>query len=237
MTTPAFSNAGNGNATTSTGTIAPPFPAVVVADQWALLQVVVRNGTTTPDTPTGWTLMYGPDASGSTTSRQWLYHLDTLTAGTEDSSTVTISFSSDAAVSKAARIYTFDTPYSATSFEAGAATSGTGTQVSMPTVATTGNERLAIACITVADNNTIDSSSGESGGDWQEAAAEYTDSGDTGVCLQIQTAAMATGGTISGGQTPPDSSDPWAARAFALSGISTATPKGLVMLMGDGGFL
>jgi hypothetical protein len=76
----------------------------------------------------------------------------------------------------------------------------------MPTLgATAANNELAVCIITLTSNTTVTASTGESGGDWTEAAAE---DGGTVTTYDIQTAALATAGsTISGGN--------------ATSGVST----------------
>ena len=68
-------------------------------------------------------------------------------------------------------------------------------------VTTTGGNRLAVSFIFVTDNTGIEQSWFENGGDWQEQVAEYQydPSNDVDLTLQLQTANMASAGTISCG--------------------------------------
>lgn len=227
MATPTYNSAGNGAAIATTGNLSVPWPASVPSGKLAVLQATVRNATSTISTPSGWTLMYGPDNGGSTvTVRQYLFRLNTLTTGSE-SGNVALSYGSDAGVTKTGRIYLFDDVDTASSFEAGANTVGTSNSISMPSVAAGGNNRLAVACLFVSDDNAVASATGESGGDWTEAVAEFTTQLGSDGCIQLQTADLSSGGTISGGATSMGASDPWGVRAFALVGAAIQ-PSGTI---------
>jgi hypothetical protein len=97
-------------------------------------------------------------------------------------------------------------------------TAGTTDPVGMPSVTAAGARRLACAFVGVDDDDTIAASTGETGGDWTEATAEYLGSGSNSM-LQLQTAALDAGGTISGGTSSMSNDDDWAVSSFALVGV------------------
>ena len=84
---------------------------------------------------------------------------------------------------------------------AGATTTSQDTSVtaSDASVQTLGADRLALNFVAVDDDNAIAVFTGESGGDWTEAVAEYADGTGTDGAIQLQIAAMASAGTIDGG--------------------------------------
>jgi hypothetical protein len=90
---------------------------------------------------------------------------------------------------------------------------------------------MALNCIGVDDDNTIPSFTGESGGDWT-VAAEFLTATGTDACLNLQTAAMASTGTIDGGTATMAAADNWVNHGFALSpaaAAATARPKQTVV--------
>lgn len=97
---------------------------------------------------------------------------------------------------------------------------GTGTTVSDVGVTTLGADRLACNFIAINDDNAIVAFTGETGGDWaipldgQAGSATGTDAQ-----IGIQTAAMASAGTINGG-TYTMASDAWGIIGFALIGTT-----------------
>lgn len=99
---------------------------------------------------------------------------------------------------------------------------GTGTTVSDRDVTTLGADRLALNFVAANDDVAIDAFTGEAGGDWVEAVAEYASASGTDGMLQLQTAAMASAGTISGGSDTIVSAA-WGVVGFALIGT---TPEG-----------
>jgi hypothetical protein len=171
--------------------------------------VVSIGGTVT--TPSGWTLQAGPATQG-TINAYW-YTRDTRSTGSE-SGTVTVTNS--ASFSQA--IIVAISGVATSSFSEGPGTNnGTTTTVGMPTVAATGNHRLALAAVFAdAGLNGMSSATGESGGDWTEAAAEQ--SSGLGWAFQVQSADLASGGTISGGSQTVTGTTKWCAAGFALVG-------------------
>jgi PKD repeat protein len=206
--------AGAGSGTTGNPT--PSYPAGLQTNDLILLQVTVRDTTTTPTTPAGFTLLYGPDSTG--TGRQWIYYR--FSNGSE-TGTITVTVVGTAC--KIARMYSFRNVALSSFTEAASFGTGTGRRIYAQTVATTDVRRLAVSFVFVNYDKAVDSFTGETGGDWVEATAEYTTTADTRGCAQLQTAIMASAGTISGGSyrmTTP--AYPWGVRAFAL--IPVADP-------------
>jgi hypothetical protein len=97
----------------------------------------------------------------------------------------------------------------------------TGTTVSANGVVTQGPDRLAINLIAINDDNTLASFTGESGGDWTiPTGGSFTSATGTDGALHIQTAAMASQGTIVNGSATMAASDAWGVVGFALKPTS-----------------
>jgi hypothetical protein len=209
--TPAFHAAGAG--VSGTGTLAvPQVPAS--AGTRAFLQVLVRVGSgQAPDTPSGWTLIAGPHPTTTPTSRQWIFRENANRTGSETGD-LSVTFAVGAN-RKTARMYAVENDSGAT-VESLVTTFGAVQPVDMPSVTAGGNCRLAMCFIGCDDDNTIDASTGETGGDWTEAVAEYL--GGTTTMINLQVAPLATGGTISGGTSTLSNDDEWVCSAFAVVG-------------------
>jgi hypothetical protein len=74
----------------------------------------------------------------------------------------------------------------------------TSTSVADEGVGTNGNDRLALQLVALATNQAIGDFTGETGGDWTEAA-EYQDATGVTSTMQLQTASIPSSGTIDGG--------------------------------------
>lgn len=165
-----------------------------------LIAHIFWEGTTTaPSTPLGWTLLDGPRVIETTIARHWVF--GKIADGTEDGTSITFALAPAVTTQRGARIYSFSGRVGGTITDlvVGFAATSHATDPQMPTVTTTVAGSLAVALVAQNDNNTIDSATGESGGDWVEAVAEFSANLTPGLLLQIQTAAMASVGTISGG--------------------------------------
>ena len=202
-----YQAAGAGAATTGDPT--PGYPAGLVANDLILLQVTVRDTSSTVTTPTGFNLLYGPDSTG--TGRQWIYYR--FSTGTE-SGTITVDQSG--ATCCIGRMYSFRNVSLSNFTESGGFGSGSDSSIEMQAVTTTGAKSLAVSFVFENDDNTLSDSAGESGGDWTEAILEYTTTQGSDGGVQLQNATMASAGTITGGTTTMGAVDPWGVRAFAL---------------------
>ncbi|MGB9959781.1 MAG: DUF2341 domain-containing protein [Candidatus Bathyarchaeales archaeon] len=203
-----FVNAGTGSAGTGNSLVVS-YPSGLQAGDLILLQVTVRDTSTVPTTPSGFSLLFGPDSTG--TGRQWIYYK--FATGSESDS-LTISVGGSAV--KMARMYAFRNVAPTNFVEDGGFTSGSGSTINAPTVTTSGDGRLAVAFVFVGYNNAVGSFTGESGGDWQETIPEYTTNLGSRGCIQLQTALIPSTGTISGGTYTMTASNSWGVRAFAL---------------------
>src|SRR3972149_4634323 len=209
---PAYINAGAG-ASATTSPVAVPYPTGITAGNLLILQVSVRNLTSVPTDPSGWTLLYGPDTSG-TSVRQWIY--GKIADGTESGE---LSLAHDASIVVAARIYLFRSVLGTSYTEGGSTTNISGSIVYDAGVTTSGANRLAVNFVAISDNNTgITAFVGETGGDWTEAVAEYSFATGLDGTLQLQTAAMVSSGTIDGGSYTMQAADAGIIRGFALIG-------------------
>ena len=205
-----FQAAGTGAASITNP--APGYPSNLVSGYLILLQVLVWDLTTTPTTPTGFTLLYGPDQDGTPEGRQFIYYK--FSDGTE-SGTLTITIG--ATTGSYARMYSFSNVALSSFTEGGGLGAGSDASIEAVAVTTTDVERLAVSLVAVTDNNTgIDAFAGETGGDWTEAVAEFTSGTGNDGALQLQIATMASAGTISGGSDTMQAADGWIVRAFAL---------------------
>lgn len=101
---------------------------------------------------------------------------------------------------------------------------GTGTSIGDAGVTTSGSDRLAINFLALESSQAIGSFTGETGGDWTEAVAEYS---GTTMTLQVQTAAKASAGTLDGGTYTVGASTTWLSISTALL---PSAPTGVVSL-------
>ena len=197
----AYKSAGAGAATeTSAADLAAPCPATVDAGDILIAHVCHRTTTTAPSTPSDWRLLSGPhDAGTVVTGRYWVY--GKIADGSEDGASVSFGTEGGAAV-RHARIYSFSGYVSGDidRLALGFTTTVHARQPQMPTVTTTETGDLAIALVYMTDDNDLIPSTGESGGDWTEAVAEFKTTLGTDGAMQLQTATpTADPGTISGG--------------------------------------
>jgi hypothetical protein len=212
-----FQAAGDGSGTTGNPT--PNYPSGLQTNDLILLQVTVRDTTNIPTTPTGFTLLYGPDYTDRV--RQWIYYK--FATGSE-SGTITINIGGNSG--KTARMYTFRNVDPSSFTEGENFGSGTQRTIYAQSVTTTDTNRLAVSFVFVSDDNAVDSFTGETGGDWTEAAPEFTTSAGSDGTIQLQTATMASVGTISGGSYYMSNNDRWGVRAFALKPIDWVITEG-----------
>ncbi len=195
-----YKSQGAGASTETSGAaLSPLCPAVVDAGDILLAHVYFEGTATTPSTPSGWTLLSGPHVVETTIGRKWLY--GKIADGSEDGAAV--AFGTPAVTTmRAARVYS-----------AAGRINGTITQLvtqfaftsnaldpTFPTVATQKVGARAFAFVAQNDNNAFANATGESGGDWVEAVAEYTVALTPGFSLGLQTCVpTANPGTVSGG--------------------------------------
>ena len=224
----AFKSAGVTGAATeaSGGALSPLCPLVVDANDILIAHCGYEGTTTTPDTPAGWTLLAGPYTIESA-HRHWIF--GKIAAGTEDAAAV--PFGTPAVTTmRTARVYSFSGWVSGTITDVVPAVSfahlSHATDPQMPTVTTTIAGGLAVACTFQVDDNAQASATGESGGDWVEAVAEYTQAATTpDSALHLQTCTpTADPGTVSGG-TVATANDPCGVIAFEIRPSVPAAPS------------
>ena len=192
-----YNSQGAGASTETSGAaLSPLCPAVVAAGDILIAHVYFEGTATTPSTPGTWTLLDGPRVVESTIARTWVF--GKIADGSEDG--VAVAFGTPAVTTmRAARVYSFAGRVSGaiTDLVTGFAFLSHATDPQMPSVTTTVANSLAVALVSQNDNNALGNATGESGGDWAEAVAEYSVALTPGFVLQIQTAEMASPGTIS----------------------------------------
>ncbi len=225
MAVPTFREAGAGNSIATTGVLTVAYPiAGLVAGDLFLLHVTVRNTSTTVTNPGGsWATLYGPDSNAST-CRSYIFGL--IAVGNETGN-ISVSFGSDAAVCKIGRCYRFRGTATSSYNESGGHTFSTTLRTVTPAAVTSSkNDDLAVAFVYVDNDTSVPGGFiGESGGDWTETTAEYTTTSGSDGLVQLQTAAMADQGTLSGGGTSLLATDGWGCRTF---GLISSTPTQIV---------
>lgn len=172
----------------SGGALSPLCPATVDAGDILILHTHYEGITTVPDTPSGWTLLYGPCAVGLIPDgRHWLF--GRIADGSEDGAAAALGTPA-VTTQRGARIYSFAGRVSGTIRELITCLTNTAhaTDPQMPTVRTTKAGALAVALVTQHDNNTITAAGAVDGGTWAEPVAEFVAAGLPGMNLQIQTA-------------------------------------------------
>ena len=182
-----FVSTGTANASEGYGTNdpTPSYPAGLQANDLILLQVIVLDTSTTPTTPTGFTLLFDSDSNGN--DRQWIYYKFSI--GSE-SGILTVSVSGGSTA--IAQMYSFRNVAASSFTEGGSFGSGTDNTVESRTVTTTGNGGLAVSFIFVDNNVAASDFAGENGGNWAEVTnGEYQFNGNNDGTLDLQTATMA----------------------------------------------
>ena len=215
MAAPVFGDAGTGSATTS-GDITPAYPTGITANMLLLMDVwIAESVAQTAPTITGWT-----QVDGGVLNNHWAY---AKKADGTETGTVTVTRPASTTERFAAVIYRFsadwpqDTATWANNFEDWTGSiNAPSTTVNAPQVDTTGPDRLAVALVALFDNNPSVSFTGETGGDWTEAVAEFTSTVGADLTMQIQTAAMASAGTITGGSFTQAGADAYSILGFAI---------------------
>ncbi len=196
----AYKSQGAGaSSETSGAAVSPASPATVDAGDILIVHAYFEGTATAPSTPSGFTLLSGPHVIESTIGRHWIY--GKIADGSEDGAANELGTAAVTTM-RSGRCYSFSgrVAGSITDLVVGFAATSHATDPQMPTVSTTVAGGLAVACVAQNDNNALASATGESGGDWVEAVAEYTVALTPGLSLGIQTCTP-TGdpGTVSGG--------------------------------------
>lgn len=196
----AYKSQGAGaSSETSGAAVSPASPAIVDAGDILIVHAYFEGTATAPSTPSGFTLLDGPRVIETTIGRHWIY--GKIADGTEDGAANALGTAAVTTM-RGGRCYSFGGRVSGsiTDLVVGFAATSHATDPQMPTVTTTIAGGLAVACVAQNDNNTAASATGESGGDWVEAVAEYSVALTPGLMLQIQTCTpTANPGTVSGG--------------------------------------
>jgi hypothetical protein len=198
------------------------YPAAVSADD-ILLCIFNANSSNTADTvgfsgdatASPWSLLY---ETGAGTSRYiGVYYK--IATGSEDSGSVTctITFSGTTNSRCLSVIHQFTNASSTPDTTVGGANSGLSSTPGFASLTTNQTNSLAVGIMWANTSTTINSHVGETGGDWTEAAAEHTSAGNL---IQVQTANMASIGTISGGNSSLGVSTSWQNYNFALEEVA-----------------
>ena len=232
----AYKSQGAGASTETSGAaLSPLCPATVDAGDILVAHVFWESNATAPSTPSGWTLLDGPQLIETTVARHWVF--GRIADGTEDGAAV--AFGAPAVTTqRAARVYSFSGRVSGTITELvnGFAAISHATDPQMPTVTTQATGAMAVALVAQNDNNAHASATGESGGDWVEAVAEYTVALTPGLTISIQTCTpTANPGTVSGG-TIATTNDPCGTIGFQIldAPFVLVQVANAIMMMGHG---
>jgi hypothetical protein len=203
----AFATAGAGAATTS-ASVSVPYPTGISSGDTLVLHVLTRAGTAIA-TPSGWTLITsGVPGDGIGLHAAFL----TTAAGTESGS-VSVTTTDSGVAGVYGRMYRFT---GATGSEGAGQENGSSATVSDRTVTTSGADRLAVNLVAIEDNVAVAAFTGMTGGTWAEAVSEYITTIGNDATLQLQTAQIASAGTINGGTQTIAASASYNVIGFAL---------------------
>jgi hypothetical protein len=195
-----YKSAGAGASSEASGAaVSPASPATVDAGDILIIHAYYEGTVTTPSTPSGFTLLHGPETIETTIGRHWIF--GKIADGTEDGAANALGTAAVTTM-RSGRCYSFSGRVSGTITDLvlGFAHLSHATDPAMPSVTTTVAGARAVACIAQNDNNTTGDATGATGGTWTEAVAEYVAALTPGLVLQMQTC-IPTGdpGTVSGG--------------------------------------
>lgn len=206
----AYKSSGAGSGTETNGaSLNLNCPASVSENDILIAHVIYLTNSYGPDTPDGWTRLYTESGlgaglgTGTPTGRAYVY--GKIAVGNEDGTTISFGTAGGTA-GRYGRIYSFSGWVSGTLSDvvptASFADTPSETDPFPPDITTTVTGSLAVALVAQDDNNAIGSFTGESGGNWTEAVAEYvsTSIGAQGCMCQLQTAIPTDNpGKITGG--------------------------------------
>lgn len=224
---PAYASKGtagtvSGDSCAGTYDVTATAPATVDAGDILIFWVACAVFSGTVDSqpaPSGFTALKSV-TNGSTRIASIFYR---VADGSEDSAnyTCTGSFNSFTCFG-AAQIFRF-TGSGTGGVVGGSGSTGQGTDTSaeMPSVTTTAANSLAVAFVS-HNGSTVAEATGESGGDWVKPVASEA---LTGNVLSLQTANMASVGTISGGSATVSGGTFWDAMTFEIKEAVTAAGR------------
>lgn len=203
----------------------------VVAGDLAVAQLHLRNadrnGTAVCNTA-GWTAFDGNPYGVGYASRQALFYR--IIVSNETGSLVVFSVSAGITVDLfqgTIHRFTAAQGFAATPIVNIASNAGTNGPVIVPNTVATGPNQCAVALIAEPDGSTMVSIAGESGGDWSQNFTNITSLGGAGT-IGLQTAAMPSGGTMTGGTLSftgtASMGDEWSIVTFCL--VPAGGPNG-----------
>ena len=197
MDTPVYDSAGTG-ASADALSLNVPYPSTVIQNNLLLCHVTQRDSTHPVNTPSGWDVISSM-IDNTFTIVAYLY--GKIATGSE-SGNLALTCGGSGTISIGARIYQVR-GNATTSYYESVSNAGIGDATSTifdADVRTLGPGRLALNFISDSGVTGIGDFTGETGGDWTEAVAEYTDGAITPtVQIQLQQAAMPIAGFIGGG--------------------------------------
>lgn len=225
---PVFEEAGAGNASAPSAgvqTLDIAYPSTVNANDILILHEYARNGAaaiTLSSLPGSFAEINNYVRGVDSPPHSFASRLSWLRASGSETGTVTIgaTFGQNTPAVLAGRMYRFSgviatgTPYE------NANRTGVGSPastISQESITTVGSDRLCAHFLAIVDENlSLSDFTGETGGNFAESIAEYGASPGEDVTLQMQTATMASAGTISGGSFSVSIAARYARHVFAL---------------------
>lgn len=185
----------------SSTSIVLDYPVIgLLANDVFIMHIAVSSDTVTASTPSGWTLLSGPQAV-QTGLRYYIFAK--ISSGSESASQ-TVTFSSS--VSSRGTIFRLR-GFTLTLIDSDLVT-GSDTTIEAPALtAAAGAPVLALALVTTPGVKTFSSWTGETGGDWVDPIL-------VAARVQLQTALLPSGGALSGGAQTVSGSTDWVAEGF-----------------------
>lgn len=219
MASPVFAAAGSASASQG-GNPTPGFPTGISSGSLLLLHVLTSDNAV-PTTPSGWTSIVAASLWGGRST------VFAKSANGTESGTLTIVSNVGATALAFARIYRFEGWLNdatiTNNFEGFSTSNNSSSPITDAGVTTLGVDRLAVQFVHVGNDVALASFTGETGGDWTEAVAEATTTVASDGTLQLQTASLASAGTIDGGSTSfSPTSAGWGIHGFAIKPAALA---------------
>lgn len=224
MAAPVVANIGTG-ANASGASVAVPFPTLSAGDL-LLLQVIIHDGNAVAHTvDNSFTALSTRDfGNGNGQAGVWYKK-----ASGSESGNITVTCTGNTQV-MAGRCYgvtgwndtgTLSDAYE--SLDESATTLTSSNTIADVGITTSDVDRLALNFVFVWDNNALDAFTGMTGGTWAEATADYQIDSGQDAALGLQSATMASAGTINGGTDVMAASDDWYVIGFAIKPGASGT--------------
>jgi hypothetical protein len=226
VTIPTFFDAAVGSDSTGADNLAPAYPAAVAANDIAIVHYGCRGTPSATMAPPGdWSVVEADHNPGTLT----LHHgfAWKRLAGTESSSTITITGGPGGGVGTYGRIYVFrGCVTSGTPYEAEVARGGSvSTTYSSQAITTLGTDRLAVCLVMISDDDKTLGGITGSNVTWAPTTTQFASGSGSDATLFCQQANVAAITSITAGSESYSGSESWSTFTFALIPADSYQPR------------